>query len=568
MTGIIVFLLVLSLLIFIHELGHFLAAKWCDIYVDRFSIGMPPRVLGFRVGETDYCISALPFGGYVKMAGQEDAPLSDEERERDYGHVPPHRFFNAKPVWQRIVVLIAGPLMNLLLAFVIYLYIAAAGAQVPLSEVEARVGLVRDDAPAADAPLWAIASDDSKADTSAEPDTRGWKTNDLVVSMDGASLKNVNELAMNLILGGEGTAHRFVLERTSPDGSVQRYYSEVAPKLLDPEEHDYPLIGVAPYSGAQVGDVMAGYAAADSGLQQGDIIRAVNGAWVDRATFVQQVEKTPEGEALDLTVERGDEALTVQLTPRTVGRLTEALLTPGYSPANGENADAQPVIEWVGKEFGEAYGVQRFDRLAEINGQPATAKLLYETEKNNPGAAMKVKIERPAVLFGLVAKAETIETEIPIESVRAIGVSLTTPTVFDRAEPAEILPRAWQECQQQVGVVTGTLRALFSGKLSPKELGGPLTIGMVTAEAAEQGWERLFRTTAFISLNLFILNLLPLPVLDGGQIVLNSIEAIRRKPLSIEFQERLQQVGVVLLLGLMLYVTWNDVGRIVSSYLP
>ncbi|MFM1918892.1 MAG: hypothetical protein RLZZ303_526, partial [Candidatus Hydrogenedentota bacterium] len=110
MTGFVVFILVLSLLVFVHELGHFLAAKACNIYCDRFSIGMPPRLFGFKWGETDYCIGALPFGGFVKMAGQEDAPLSDEEREATYGHVPSDRWFNNKPVYQRIIVLVAGPL--------------------------------------------------------------------------------------------------------------------------------------------------------------------------------------------------------------------------------------------------------------------------------------------------------------------------------------------------------------------------------------------------------------------------------------------------------------------------
>src|SRR6056297_2980426 len=122
---IIVFLLVLSLLIFVHELGHFMAAKACNVYVDRFSIGMPPRVFGIRLGETDYCVGLLPIGGFVKMAGQEDAPLSEEEREEQYGHVPPERWFNRKPVWQRYIVTIAGPFMNLVLAVVLYGALAA-----------------------------------------------------------------------------------------------------------------------------------------------------------------------------------------------------------------------------------------------------------------------------------------------------------------------------------------------------------------------------------------------------------------------------------------------------------
>src|SRR5512147_1887991 len=99
MLGILIFLAVLSTLVFWHELGHFIAAKVCGIYVDQFSIGMPPRLFGVKIGETDYCVSALPIGGYVKMAGQEDAPRSAEEREKEYAHVPPHRFYNNKPVW-------------------------------------------------------------------------------------------------------------------------------------------------------------------------------------------------------------------------------------------------------------------------------------------------------------------------------------------------------------------------------------------------------------------------------------------------------------------------------------
>ena len=91
MTSVLIFLLVLSVLIFVHELGHFLAAKACNVYVDRFSIGMPPRIFGFKYGETDYCLGALPVGGFVKTAGQEDAPLPEEERETDYGYLPPHR---------------------------------------------------------------------------------------------------------------------------------------------------------------------------------------------------------------------------------------------------------------------------------------------------------------------------------------------------------------------------------------------------------------------------------------------------------------------------------------------
>ncbi|MCF6286046.1 MAG: site-2 protease family protein, partial [Candidatus Hydrogenedentes bacterium] len=147
MTGILIFLAVLSFLVFFHEMGHFLAAKACNIYVDRFSIGMPPRVIGFKWGETDYCIGALPIGGFVKMAGQEDAPLTEEEREKEYKGVPPDRWFNNKPVWQRIIVILAGPVANLILAVLLYGLLAIVGKEVAELDLAARVGFVVESSP-------------------------------------------------------------------------------------------------------------------------------------------------------------------------------------------------------------------------------------------------------------------------------------------------------------------------------------------------------------------------------------------------------------------------------------
>jgi len=164
LVNLLVFIVVLGVLIFFHEMGHFLAAKACGIYVDRFSLGMPPRVAGIRLGETDYCIGALPIGGYVKMAGQEDAPLSEEEREKDYGHVPPERWYNNKPVWQRMIVIVAGPLMNLLLGILLYGIVAAAGTRVPESEISTRAGFVKPESPAASAPLYRMSDAGSPVD--------------------------------------------------------------------------------------------------------------------------------------------------------------------------------------------------------------------------------------------------------------------------------------------------------------------------------------------------------------------------------------------------------------------
>jgi hypothetical protein len=168
------FLAVLSLLVFFHEFGHFFAAKLCGIYVKRFSLGMPPRVFGVKIGETDYCISAIPFG----------VPLSEEEREKEFGGVPEHRWFANKPVWQRLIVLVMGPLMNLVLAVLLYGMIAVIGSEVPESDVMARVGEVVKDSPAATAPMFRM-DDNAVPAVTGTSDATGWQLGDLIVSVDG-----------------------------------------------------------------------------------------------------------------------------------------------------------------------------------------------------------------------------------------------------------------------------------------------------------------------------------------------------------------------------------------------
>ncbi|MBM3289038.1 MAG: site-2 protease family protein, partial [Candidatus Hydrogenedentes bacterium] len=142
-----VFILVLGELVFFHELGHFLAAKACGIYCERFSLGMPPRLFGFKFGETDYCVGLLPIGGYVKMAGQEDVPLSEEERKEQYGTIPPHRWYTNKPVWQRVIVIFAGPFMNFVLAVVLFAILVGFGANMLESKHDRRIGPVEPNSP-------------------------------------------------------------------------------------------------------------------------------------------------------------------------------------------------------------------------------------------------------------------------------------------------------------------------------------------------------------------------------------------------------------------------------------
>ena len=566
MTSVLIFLLVLSVLVFVHELGHFVAAKMCNVYVDRFSIGMPPRVFGFKYGETDYCIGALPFGGFVKMAGQEDSPLSEEERARDYGTVPPDRWFNNRPVYQRIFILLAGPFMNLVLAVVIYMGILAWGMMVPEGENSARIGEITKESAALTAPLYLEKPGAALADYSGTPDAVGWETGDTVVAVDGKPTSNIADVAIEAVLGGENT-RLVALDRPNADGTATRYVSVATPKKIDPED-SYPRFGVLPFSTALVGELLDGMPGKEAGLKEGDIIERLDGKVIDRATFISKVEKVAEGTPLSLDILRGEERLNIQVTPRTIGRIMGVSLG-AENGARDESAEGQrPVVLDVPDEYKEKTGLQRKDVIAKINGQPATLKLLAEAERATPGGVLDVTVERPSILFGLMQRGSTQELKLPVDSVRAVGIALKPKMIFQRTPPSEVVGAALAWCWKDVDRTVGTLVALVTQNVSMKDIGGPVMIFSITTQAAEEGWGWLLRTMAFISVNLCVFNLLPLPVLDGGQIVVNLVEAVRRRPVSPVFLERYQMAGLFLVVALMLFVTWNDVGRLIDNLRP
>ncbi|MCX5759660.1 MAG: site-2 protease family protein [Candidatus Hydrogenedentes bacterium] len=523
---ILIFIIVLGLLVFFHELGHFLAAKACNVYVDRFSLGMPPRVAGFRFGETDYCIGALPLGGYVKMAGQEDTPLSEEERDQTYGHVPENRWFNNRPVWQRVIVIAAGPFMNLVLAVLLYGIVAAVGAYVPLSDTEARVGQILAGSPAETAPMFRMPADGAAPNLNGQPDAVGWQTSDRILSIDGKRVRTIEDVGIDAILGA-GDLMSVIIERTEPDGATTRYLSPVKPAPLGPEKH--LRFGVGGFETALIGGVNEGSPAMAANLRKGDVVLRANGKPVDAATFVKTVEQTPDGQPVMLDVERDGKRLQVSTAPNTIGRFLGMELSSSYSGRGALDKQAKPVIVLVSDEFAAKAAVKPRDIIERVDGQPATIALLDEIERARPGQTVNVEIRRPAILFGLVRKEATLTCALPIASVRAIGVQMDIKMVYHRVAASQVVPEAFKLTGQAAGRVVRTLQMLVTGAISPKELGGPVMIYQVTTMAARLGYSWLLNITAFISVNLCIFNLLPLPVLDGSLLVYLLIEGVRRE---------------------------------------
>ena len=644
LVDILLFLFVLGILVFFHEMGHFIAAKACGIYCSRFSLGMPPRVWGIKIGETDYCLGALPIGGFVHMAGQEDAPMTDEERDKEFGNVPPDRWFCNKPVWQRLIVIVAGPLMNLVLAVILYAIVAAMGEYVPESELTCRIGDVVIDSPAASAALYEITDNSSNVDFSKEPDAVGWKTGDFISAINGDKVTNFTDVMMNAALNS-GKSVTLEIERETRDGNIKRFISVATPKVFG--DVDQARFGISAYETALVKFPLEDTPAEKCGIKSQDIIRRINGEPVDRFTMSKLARNSTEDTVLNMDVERGDQKLSISVQPQTVGRFKDiSFYTPlealsGLVPdepllvikkilkispnspfrkddkiitINGQNATAalvrtlgnknwmdsvdvglerkgsqqeinvqyndmiialtgldflqKPRIYGITHEFYKKSGLKAKDTITEINGQPATALLLRELQNSNLEKTLSVVINRPKtniLKFIPLRPEKTFQTTLNIANTGSIGILWDQKMEFYKVPAIRILPESFKKMKGALGITIQTLSALFGGRLSSNDLGGPVMIFQITTKAAEAGFSWLLRITAFISVNLCVFNLLPLPVLDGGHVVFLGIEGIRRKPLNLKVQEFIQKVGLVFIIGLILFVTYNDILRTIKN---
>jgi regulator of sigma E protease len=438
-------LVALSVLILVHEFGHFFAAKSVDIAAPRFSLGLGPRVAGFKWGETDFVISAIPLGGYVKMAGMED----DEGMEVLEGGEPappvdPSRTFDAKPIWARTWVISAGVIMNLL--FALLANIVLGFAQGEGYEAETRL-----------APITTLGG--------VAEQVRAVPVGSRVVSVAEQPVASHTEMQRALLaapagpvaLGLEGRAP--VTLQLPPRGASRDTLVQSLQPLAE------PVLGV----------VVPDQPAARAGLLPGDRILAINGQPVPAWHQAVELIRANPGKPLRMDIQRGDARRTLTVTPRAE-RERDAV---------------------VGR----------------IGAQEQPARLQY----------------------------------------RRLG-------------PGEALAFGWKQTVFMVELLLTTLRDLFTGALSPRNLGGLLAIGEASGQSAEQGPFAFLGFLAFLSVNLAVLNLLPIPILDGGHLMFLAIEAIRGRPLSLEARIRLSHVGLIIVVGLMLWANGNDVVRLVERY--
>jgi regulator of sigma E protease len=475
--------LVFGIVIFVHELGHFLAAKAVGVYAPRFSIGFGPRLWSRKWGETEYMIAALPLGGYVRMASREDesmafiegggeepvaAPADDDAdapRPRWYDPeamapfgpkpVPESRWFESKSLPARLLIMLAGVTMNMLLGFVVLAGLAISmGESVILTRV---VGVVHE---LSGAPR--LASELLPGDT--------------IVAIDGANVTSWNEVQERIVEGrGDSVAI-----------TTQRSTRVMVPIAADRGStggvtRDQLAFAIQPYFPPVIDEVLPGSPAAHAGLTGGDSVVRANGEPVTSwAQLVRVIEGSP-GHALTLEVTRADTTKRVTVTPDSL---------PQPNPITGRD-------EIVGK-------------------------------------------------IGAQARTPTDRNPIPFSTAVAVG---------------------WDQTWGIAGAVVDYVERLFTGRISISKLNGPVAIGRASVTAARQGLDSVLYLIAVLSVNLAVFNLLPIPILDGGQIVVNVVEAVKGGSLSMRTREYLLRFGLAAIALIFVIVLYNDIKSLVQSLL-
>ncbi len=427
-------LVLIGVMITIHELGHYWAARLFDIRVDAFSIGFGPRLFGFRRGETEFKVTWIPFGGYVKMAGEQ---VTDE---------PDPRGFLSKPRWQRLIVVFAGPAMNIVLA--VGLLAGLFMVQYPKlasAEGPATVGYVKPNSPAAQA---------------------GVREGDTIVQLEDRANPTWEDVLMREVVSA-GRGLPVIIER-----GAERIPLTVTPAL--DAKAGVGLAGWAERTDIEVGSLVPGMDAEREGLRKGDLLVTINGQRIHTVYKIYEVLRGCGGNPVEIGYRRDGHDYTVKVKPV-------------FSDQSGAGAN------WM------------------------------------------------------------------------IGVGLSPRIVYTRLAAGPALRESLHQNARGATLIYQFLHSILERRSSPKSLEGPIRIAQLSGEAAREGPVSFINLMATVSLNLAIFNLLPIPILDGGVILLLLIEIFMRRDLSLTLKETVFKLGFVFLMMVVIFVIYNDISKLLPG---
>lgn len=554
LSFIIPLIILLGLLIFVHELGHFLVAKYYGVRVEVFSLGFGKKFFSFRRGDTEYCLSIIPFGGYVKMFGDDPtAEVNSEDRKVSFLH---------KPVGQRIAIVLAGPLMNLFFAALLFFVIAFVGEKV----------------------VQPVVGDISRSSAAYE---FGFRSGDRVLSVNGQAVEDWQDVRTAIEYNNEGP---IVFALKGPDG-IERNLNAQTKLVPNPN----PISSVH-----QVGDieglsflfrsttfavVSSSSVAGAKGLQTGDRIVKVGGQPVERWNeLTDLVAKTVASgvEKLEFSIERDKEREQVDSFVVSI----ESSAWPKISESGGASTLGQEILLGLGIDLPDLYvsnvmdgsaaavaGLKKGDKIISVDGELSEwSQLVKRVQSFKEGdAPFKVAFVREGVQQEIEVSPKKVpqtapngkEVEVFALGVVA-GVAAATPLTFleRTSNPLKAGRIAISETWEWSKNTVLSFLRLIQNRVSAKSIGGPIMIGQLASKTFEIGLSPFLKIMAIISINLFILNLLPIPVLDGGHLVFFTVEALRGAPLSMRKMEIAQQIGLVILMSLMFLALFNDVSRL------
>lgn len=533
-SSVVPFVILLGILVFIHELGHFLVARACGVRVEVFSLGFGKKLLSFKKGYTTYCISLVPLGGYVKMFGEQSsdaAAISPEDRAVSYTH---------KTVWQRIAIVFAGPLMNFLFAIFIFGFIAYSGEETRAARIA-----------------------EVTAGTQAE--TVGLKSQDMVLAVNNQPVRSYEEFQNALTQAQNQSAQLQVQqEGEQPRTVTAQVTSTDNPNIFSGQKTIGTITGIMPYTKGTLVAVRPDSPAYKAGLRTGDEIIKI----ADRkAQSWNDLIRLTQNPTSDLTVERTSaddkkETVQIQLT------LPPYKMIPELADLGLENPELYLEQVVPGSPAAKAE-LLRHDKIISINGQPMPAwENVLNTIKSYDGKdALEFKIEREGT--ELVKKiTPQVTSQMTFQGKEdkryTIGIvpmaNISQPEIVTVSE-SNIFAATAKGYQRSVDISVMTVMSfvrLFQGEVSHKNIGGMISIGKAAKDSYAMGLQSFLMTMGILSISLFILNLLPVPVLDGGHLVFYAIEIVKGSPLSGRKLEIAHQIGFALLMGLMVLALFND----------
>ncbi len=537
----------LGILIFVHELGHFLVAKWCGVRVLKFSLGFGSPIgfgdmrLRWVRGGTEYVIAWFPLGGFVKMLGEQMQGVQGEEPE-SVPDARPDEYLNAKPAWQKLAITFAGPLMNLLLPVVAFVGVLAAG----LPQLSPVVGMVEAHSPALEA---------------------GLRASDRIVEIDGVAITSWDEVAL-AVRQHSGTPMQLRVQRGDESlavdvpveirSAMDEFGGVVEVGWIGVGHRRLPTLVGVPESTS---------AAAVAGLRSGDRIGRLGETEVaDWEALIAAYAKQHPGSSASFHIERGTppETEELELQVPVLADLAELGLIPAAVLVR-DVSEGKPAYK---------AGLESGDLILAVDSEPIGSFATFaETVRTSGGRSLAITYARGGETRTVAIAAEESKIPGPFEitgmeqTVYLIGITHGFPTlpgashVEKMLNPLASIPKATQMTVERAVLFLRSLGKLVSGDVGLENVSGPIGIAEVARKSLDMGWLVYLNTMIFISINLGFLNLLPIPILDGGQALIIIVEGVKRAPISLRSREIVQQIGFTFILMLMGLAFWNDLSR-------